>query len=312
MAGALDFSGLGGMSLKQSSLTMLWVIFVVGGALFGTSVGLLSLNRHYMLDILIENMFIPWFSIANWAMWFICFVWGYIAIILPCRPRFNKIQALNMFLILLVLHTASHMMWMILFLKRAHNFFGGSLAGNIAKETVESLSEKFAQKEWVQNVLFVAVPVLNFLTAPMMYELYRDHFPPLHLAFLVGWNWAASAFVLGAIPVVINCITLVVVLGYKSAVIEGGDGTETVAPSKLAFFYSLPYRDRRDIRDGATLLDDYENDYNTTEESGYASSIQSGEGEEASGGSKTPSSRGGGHHKVKRIPSYKPNRKIIV
>jgi hypothetical protein len=206
-------------------------------------------------------------------------------------------------------------MWIVLFLKRCHNFFLGSLAGNLLRNGVEAVSEKLADKDWVQDALYVAVPVMNFLSAPLMYSMYRNSFPPLHLGFLCGWNWALVAFALGVVPVIIDIAALVVVLGYKNAIDLGGDGNERVPPTKLAYFYSLPFVDRSNVRNGAAKLDDYEfassgsEEYDDFDKTSSESSLREVISEEGSGGTRSIS---GSEEGIKRIPSYKPNRRMVV
>ena len=312
-----DFSGIGGNSLKQSAMTMLGAIFLLVGGIMGACIGIFSLNQYFIFDVLLDHLLLGWFGVMDWTVWFICMVWGFIAISLPCRPRDVKQKALSVLVVLFIFLIIAHGVWTVMFCYRCHYFFLNSLAGNVMKETVETFSERITHNGWIDKALYVAVPVLNWISAPYVYQLYQ-HLPPLHILFLCGWNWAIVSFVLGIIPIVVTIMAIVVILGYKHAIEKGGDGTENVPPSQIADFYALPYEDRCDIRFGLRKLEDFQ--YSDLSDS-YSSSSSESESEspeeEGSGGTGSGSRRSESvseqeEKRVKRIPSYKPNRRAGV
>jgi hypothetical protein len=323
-----DFRGIGGMPLKKSVVAMCAVISVLMGGILGTCIGLNTLNKYFYLDILIERTLFGWFAVVDWAMWVVCIGWGLFAVSIPARPRETKQRALDLFLFFLLCLVATHSLWIVMFCARCHNFFLNSLAGNFIRETVETLSDKIMQNSWIEKAMLIAVPVLNWISAPTMFQLYVQ-LPPLQILFFVGWNWAVVAFVVGMIPVVIMLVTIVVVLGYKHAILMGGNGTENVPPSKIAMFYDQTPVDRADIRAGVVMLEDVlvaredmgskssssSSSFNSSSDSSSASSSgRSSPEEEGSGGTKSSSLRSYSskeQREVKRIPSYKPNRRGV-
>ena len=307
----VDLAGIGGNSLKSSSWILFVALVMIQGGIMGACFGIYSMHitsgLYFLTFPMVWRMVIPWFAVINWAMFAVCMSWGFVALSIPVRPRAPKQKALLLFVVLLLLYTATHIVWIAMFCKRCHNFYMNSLVGNILKETVETVSEKLAKNEFVETALYVLVSILNWAATPEVYLMYRDHLPPFHLLFWAGWNWSITAFVLGVIPVAVNIIAIVVVLGYKSAVDCGGDGNEGVMPSRLPFFYSLSFRERSDIRKGACTIDDMElsdDESSEYESSNFESKSQSPspDSEEGSGGTKSSG------QDVQRIPSYKPNR----
>ncbi len=320
----MDIPGIGGNSLKRSSWTVLVLMcgLQLGILLFSITMNAMhrSSPSYTITHRLIEKMTFPWFSVINWSMFAICIGWGIVALNIPVRPREPKQKALVLFVLLIFIYTGTHIMWTVMFCKRCHNLYMNSLIGNLLKEAVETVSERLARNDYVDSALYLAVPVLNWAATPMVFQFYRDHFPPLHIHFWLGWNWSITAFFFGVVHIIINLLAIVVILGYKSAIDCGGDGNENVAPSKLAFFYSLTYKERCDVRYGALTLEDLElSDSDESETSGFEneSSSNTGDNEEGSGGTKSSNSlksySGSSQREdLKRIPSYKPYRKRMV
>jgi hypothetical protein len=312
-----DFGGVGGSSLKQSALNMLGAIFLLVGGIMGACIGIFSMNQYFIFDVLLDHLLLGWFGVIDWTMWFICIVWGFIAVSMPCRPRDVKQKALSLLIVFLVLLIVTHGIWTVMFCYRCHYFFLNSLAGNVAKETIETFSDRITQNKWIDKALYIAVPVLNWISAPYVYQLYQQ-LPPLNLLFLCGWNWAIFGFLLGVIPIALMSIAVVVILGYKHAIERGGDGSENVAPSQIADFYALPYEDRCDIRLGLRKIEDFQySDLSDTYSSSSDYSESESPEEEGSGGTGSGSRRGESvseedNKNVKRIPSYKPNRRVGV
>ena len=187
---------------------------------------------------------------------------------------------------------------------RSHKFFISSLFGNIAKSTIETFLDKTSKLSYVQDFLYVATPVVNWLSAPYIYHFLHS-LPPLHLIFWAGWNWVLVGFAFGVLPVLSIAAVIPIIMGYISAIDLGGNGSECVAPSQLHLFYALDLEDRMTIRAGqkpmALFLEDADVKYN----SGTGSS-------NSPGGSKSSSLRSWDEQDAKpsRIPSYKPNRKF--
>jgi hypothetical protein len=152
--------------------------------------------------------------------------------------------------------------------------FINSLAGNIAKGTLETFFHRSMQKQWVQDFLYVAVPVANWISAPFIYTFYHQ-IPPLDTLFWCGWNWVVITFFFGIVPVFIFALTIPVVLGYMHAIECGGNGTEMCKPSMLELFYSLDPVDRSDVRRGLKPIADFESEGSTDDDSGFNSGTHS-------------------------------------
>ena len=312
-----DFSGFGGLSLKNSVWAMYGMIFVWTSLIMAFLLILQGLNKYDALNVLIFQLTSDWFEVVTYACWFVCVVWGFIAISLPVRPRAPKRAAVFFWLFLIFLHAVGHLVFIIMFCKRCHSFFIHCLAGNITKTTLETFTSSFAQKQIVQQALSLAVPVMNMISAPFVFDLLRQ-VPPLDIIFWLGWNWVIVAFFMGVLPVLSFILTVPVVLGYINAVDHGGNGTERCAPSKIALFYSLDLSDRMDIRRGMRNVESFQYDISTSDE---ASSGSSGEVRRTSrsNSSSLRSYTGSDYSSEeesksvvvpKRIPSYKPNRSI--
>lgn len=271
-----------------------------------------GLNKLAALDVLIFQLTSDWFEVLTYTCWFVCVVWGFIAISLPVRPREPKRAALFFWLFLIFIHAVGHLVFIIMFCKRCHSFFIHSLLGNITKNTLETFTSSFAQKESVQQALSLAVPVMNMLSAPFVFDLLRQ-VPPLDIIFWLGWNWVIVAFFMGVIPVVSFILTVPVLLGYINAIDHGGNGTERCAPSKIALFYSLDLPDRMDIRRGMRNVESFQYDLSTSDEASSGSSGEVRTSRSSSLRSYTGSDYSSEEESKsgpKRIPSYKPNRSI--
>ena len=317
MAVLPDFAGLGGMSLKSLVWTMYGLICFWTLAILIFMVTLHHLNRHDVLEVFIIKITAEWFEVVTYTCWFVCAVWGFLAISLPVRPREPKRKALMFWIFLIVVHAIGHSVFVVMLCKRCHNFFSFSLAGNLAKETVETFLAKQAQNQYVQTALYVFVPIANVVSAPFIFQ-FLGQLPPLNFFFWMGWNWVVVAFIVGVIPMLCYMTTITVVLGYVNAIDHGGNGTERCAPSKIALFYSLEYEERTNIRKGFIDVETFQHDLSTGEEGSsgssgdsssvvrsgtHSSSLRSYTGSDVSSESEEKG--------PKRIPSYKPNRSYV-
>lgn len=307
MAVLPDFGGLGNLSLKDSVWAMHWVIVGWTVCVIAFLLTLQSMNQRVILDVLIFQITSDWFEVVTYTCWFLCVVWGFIAVSLPVRPREPKRAALFFWIFLILLHTVGHSVFIVMLCKRCHAFFTHSLLGNITKETVETFASKFAENQYVQTVLYLVTPVLNIISAPYVYQALHQ-IPPLDFLFWMGWNWVIVAFLAGVLPIICFIAAIPVVLGYVNAIDHGGNGTERCAPSKIALFYSLDYEDRKDVRRGLKTVESFQYDLSTGDEAGSGSSGGSGT-HSSSLRSYTGSELSSEEEKgPKRIPSYKPNR----
>ena len=261
-----DLRGGMGMSVRQLSWMMYTLIVVITGCLLATCVALHSLCVYDILDVFAYSMLLDWYAVLSWAIWFVCCWWGVIALSMPARPRSNKRRALIFWLFLVGAHIIGHSIYIATFCKRTHNFFLNSLAGNVAKETLETFLNRARTPRILEHFLYVAVPVANWVSAPYVYQFYQ-RIPPFDILFWCGWNWVIVAFVIGVIPLLIFLAAIPIVLGYVNAIDHGGNGTEYCKPSRIAFFYSLHPEDRGDVRAGVKHIEDFLFDDTTTDES---------------------------------------------
>ena len=294
MAVVVDIKGIGRRSLQGSAWLCYYVICGITAFIFGLVQGLATMNHQKIVSIYILQIFEGWFSVIAWVMWFVCILGGYMAIAMPVRPRASKRAALKFWICLVVAHMATHTIWICCICMRCHTFFFNLLAGNIVKEGVETFLEKSSKKQYTQDILYVTTPVLNFISAPFILKFLSQNLPPLNIIFWAGWNWVLVAFLFGIIPLFCIGTAIPVILGYITAIDMGGNGSENVPPSKIAFFYSLDRQDRNDIRTGNLTLAMIEDDLLFGSKSG-------------TGSSNSPRSYAV-EEEPKRIPSYKPNR----
>ena len=314
-----DFSGVFDNSLRQSAWLAYWMSVLWTACIIVACITLQKMNDREVINVFIFDILADWFEVLAWTVWLLCAVWGVIAITLPARPRAVKRAALVFWLVLIGLHIITHCVFIVMFCKRCHTLFLNSLAGNIARDGVETFAHKFSQRSWVQDFLYVVTPVANWISAPYIFRFYHS-LPPLDVLFWCGWNWVTVSFVLGVIPIMCFATCVPIILGYIHAIDCGGNGTEKCPPTKLALFYSLCVEDRMDIRDGVRKIREFEADYMRTDDSASVSdSSPSASGsisaEEGRGGTKSSSIRSytgsesdQQRQDVKRIPSYKPSR----
>ena len=302
----LDIKGVSSTSLKGSAKLCYGILVFWTAGIIAATLVLNNMNTKALIEIFVINVFLDWHAIVPWTMWIICLGWGAIAVYLPVRPRAPKRAALMFWIVLIGCHIVTHGIWITVFCMRCHNFFINSLAGNIAKDTIEMFMSNTAKKGWVQDFLFVATPVANWVSAPYVFRFLQS-LPPLDVVFWTGWNYVIVGFAFGVVPILCFAACIPIIMGYISAVDMGGNGSECVIPSKLELFYSLDARDRMDIRNGIKTITDFEY-LDSTDNSGTGSSGASSENEKVAH-SKSSSLRSYSESDdIKRIPSYKPNR----
>jgi len=307
-----DFRGFGGYSLRAAAILVLAVLIGITGTIIGLSIFLGSLTRYFAYDIFVQVVFFEWHASSAWVMWLLTVSWGAFAISLPARPRQAKRTALLVWMVLICFHMVFHTLWIVLFCRRCHNFFRGTLAGNVFKGGVDLFLSKYTHNQYVQGFMYIAVPILNLVSAPYTMRFFNQ-LPPLNVIFWIGWNWVYPAFILGALPVVFMGMSIVIVLGYIHAIDRGGNGTELCPPSKIALYYSLHPEDRADIRNGVQRIENFESLDSEDEYLSSREQTKMGKQQQVKvpardndPGSSDYSENGD----VKRIPSYKPRNRV--
>ena len=303
-----DFRGVGSLSLHKAALTGNIVLAAMTALILALSLVLLAMVKFYAYSIFVQLAFFEWHASAAWTMWLITVLWGFLAISLPARPRAPKRAAILFWVFLIFCHMAFHTVYICVLCWRCHNFFLNSLAGNIIKNTADTLLNKWSTYNGVRHYMYAVVPLANIISAPFVFQFLKQY-PPLDVIFFIGWSWVYPAFVFGAIPLVVMVGVMIIGLGYMHAVDRGGNGTERCPPSKIALFYSLHPEDRADIRRGAKKIEDF---YTLDEEADLmnAGLTAKEHTREDPGGSDYSSENGAENESssVKRIPSYKPRR----
>ncbi len=304
-----DFRGVGRFSLRQAALTANVLLVLITGGILAVSLVLLAMVRFYAYSIFVQLAFFEWHAAAAWTMWLITVIWGFIAIGLPARPRAPKRAAILLWVFLIFCHMAFHTVYICVLCWRCHNFFRNTLAGNIMKNSMDTLLNQWSTYRSVRHYMYAVVPIANIVSAPYVFR-FLHQFPPLDIIFYLGWSWAYPAFVFGVIPLVFMAGAMVIGLGYMHAIDRGGNGTEKCPPSRIALFYSLHPEDRADIRRGIKKIEDF---YLLDEEADLMNTALTSKEhtKEDPGGSDYSSENGDaerGDGSVKRIPSYKPKK----
>ncbi len=256
----MNLKGLGdNMSLRQSVLVMMfgWTVMTVG--LAALCIVFFSLNHYPILEVTVMRVFLDWHATVGWTMWFICMMWGLIAVYMPSRPRAVKKAALTFFMVLIVLHAFAHATWISVMVFRCHNFFRNMLVGNFLRDSVEVFVGKFEKDDLATRAADIATTVTNIMTVSAVYGFLMQ-VPPLLFVYWMGMNWVITTFFLGLVPCFIILTGLPLVLSYRYAVHMGGNGTENCEPSRIPQFYSLSLGDRRDVRAGIRKIRDFDDE----------------------------------------------------